>query len=135
MVFLLPKKSFIKETFPLILLAAIIPSFTAVGQIGFLPLISPAAYTSFASVSPFSLIITPNLSQATDVPSKNLIFDLTPVQAITSSQGTSSPVLSLIATGFLFSSTISFSAFTPNFKFTPLSANNFSYLFAEYLSN
>ena len=77
------------------------PSLTAVGQIGFLPLISPAAYTSFASVSPFSFIITPNLSQVTEVPSKNLTFDLTPVQAITSSHGISSPVLSLNATGFL----------------------------------
>ena len=38
----------------------------------------------------------------------NLTFDLTPVQAITSSHGISSPVLSLNATGFLLSSTINF---------------------------
>ena len=41
-VFLLPKKSVIIISFPNILLAAIIPSFTAVGHIGFLPVISPA---------------------------------------------------------------------------------------------
>ena len=110
------------------MLAAIIPSLTAVGHIGFLPVISPAPYTFSTLVLPFSSIINPNLSNSILLPSKNAVFDLTPVATTTNSQGISSipsPVFTTRAFGLLFSSKINFSALTPRFKLTPCSSNLF----------
>ena len=76
-------------------------------------------------VLPISSISNPNLSHSTLLFSKNAILDLTPVATITSSHGTSSPLFNDNDTGLLFSSTLSFTALTPNFKFTPFSSNLF----------
>ena len=96
---------------------------------------SPAPYTSLTFVSPFELIIRPNLSHSIPLSFKNPIFDLTPVHAIINSQGTSSPVFNFMENGLLLLSTITFSALTPNLKSTPSSHNLSSYTPAAYLSN